>query len=282
MQAINRGIKLKEMANIANFNPSKVTTGRLKPELQAIFDELPGIIDYCERNGQILSEQIIEEIKDEISLTPERREQVIIAHRDKFAERYKELINSGLRLKADDKEDILETIGLLMFAKGTWELPMPKNCDFDSIKPDPKGYFHAMIAPVFNNYAFIQACNVLLSHTDVNGTQPKGIQCIKRIKLEDLKFIFSKLTESGMLDKSVTEANFVTTFQAGALPDGWKPNKWKGSNPELATLVNQLTELRPLPSLVNQYFKPATIFDSQKTRDINNKRIIELVAAALK
>jgi len=121
-----------------------------------------------------------------------------------------------------------------------------------------------------------------LSKGNDNGTQPEGLQCIKRIKLEDLKFIFSKLTESGMLDKSVTEANFVTTFQAGALPDGWKPNKWKGSNPELATLVNQLTELRPLPSLVNQYFKPATIFDSQKTRDINNKRIIELVAAALK
>ena len=164
------------MANIANFNPSKVTTGRLKPELQAIFDELPVLIDYCERNGQILSEQIIEEIKDEINLTPERREQVIITHRDKFAERYKELIISGLRLKATDKDDILETIGLLMYVKGTWELPMPKDCGFGSIKPDPKGYFHAMIAPVFNNYAFIQACNDLLNQQAPTTDTPKPPQ----------------------------------------------------------------------------------------------------------
>lgn len=119
------------------------------------------------------------------------------------------------------------------------------------------------------------------AHLD-NGTQPEGLQCIDGINLKDLKFIFSKLMEVRRLDKSVTEANFVATFQPGALPGGWKQIKWLGSNPELATLVNQLTGLKPVPSLVNKYFKPAKIFDSQKTKDINNKLIIELVAGALK
>lgn len=152
-----------EIQKIVHFKPPKVTAGKLKTELQAIFDELPALIDYCERNGQRLAAQIIEEIEDEINLTPERKEQVIISNRDKYAEWYKKLISSGLRLKATDKEEILQLIGLQMFATGTWELPMPQNCSFSSIKPDPKGYFHTMLAPIFNSYAIIQACNKLLN-----------------------------------------------------------------------------------------------------------------------
>jgi hypothetical protein len=113
-----------------------------------------------------------------------------------------------------------------------------------------------------------------------NSTQPEGLQCIEGIKPEDLKFIFSKL-KAGKLHKSVTETNFVVTFQAGALPKGWIPVKWTGSNPELATLINQLTGLQPVPLLVNKYFIPDTKYDSQKTNKIDNKPIIEMIRIAL-
>ncbi|MFH1118209.1 MAG: hypothetical protein V1775_00190 [Bacteroidota bacterium] len=115
-----------------------------------------------------------------------------------------------------------------------------------------------------------------------NSTPPEGLQCIEGIKPEDLKFIYAKLMGSGRLHKSVTVTNFVTTFQAGALPVDWKPIKWTGKNPELATLVNQLTGLRPIPSIVKPLFQTETEYENVNSSRINNKPIIELVAAALK
>jgi hypothetical protein len=260
------------MANIANFNPSKVTTGRLKPELQAIFDELPVLIDYCERNGQILSEQIIEEIKDEINLTPERREQVIITHRDKFAERYKELIISGLRLKATDKDDILETIGLLMYVKGTWELPMPKDCGFESIKPDPKGYFHAMIAPVFNNYAFIQACNVLLSHTDDNGTQPKGLNT--NYDADKLNKIFDNLQNRKIVKKG-DKVKFAALFTDKFISKvDWDCTIY-GAKAGLFDLMERITGKKMTASNLKLRFDATDIHDKWRDKNGGNTKLID-------
>lgn len=200
---------------------AKVAEVRLNPELQDIlFNLLPRLIDFCEREGRRLAKQIIAEIKEEIALQPEQREQIILSHRNKYVNRYKELITSGLRLKATDKDDILETIGLLMYVKGTWELPMPKDCGFESIKPDPKGYFHAMIAPVFNNYAFIQACNELLKPDEPTGTtgtqnpeQETTEQKIKRI-LEPLRGAFDDKTHIDIIIEA-----FIKNKAGKRLPD---------------------------------------------------------------
>jgi hypothetical protein len=150
------------MAKIVHYKPQPIKAQKLNPELQAIFNELPTYIDYCERMGQRLADQIISGIEDEINLTPERREQIITGHRDKFAERYKELITSGLRLKATDKEDIIQKIGLWMYSSGTWKIPFPKDTSFKSLEPDPENHIKSAIEGVFKFYAIIQAFNKIL------------------------------------------------------------------------------------------------------------------------
>jgi hypothetical protein len=168
------GNEIDELPKVIEHKPPKVTVAMLKPELQAIFDELPHLIDYCERNGQRLAEQIIEEIKEEIAIQPEQREQIIISHRDKLIIRYKELINSGLRLKATDKEEIIQKISLYMVATGTWKIPLPKDCSFESLNPEPKGHIKTALARLFNNYAIIQACNGLLKPDEPATTTPEA------------------------------------------------------------------------------------------------------------
>ena len=118
--------------------------------------------------------------------------------------------------------------------------------------------------------------------TQKDSTQPEGLQCIEGIKNEDLKFIFSKLIKSSRLHKSVTESNFVSTFQAGALPVDWKPNKWIGNNTELATLINQLTGLRPMPSIVKPLFQTNKEYENVSSSRITHPQIMEVVVAALK
>jgi hypothetical protein len=184
-----------DISKIIHHKPPKITAEKLKPELQSIFDQLPGIIEYCERGAQRFSKEIVKIIIDEIDLAPDEREQIIKTYRDKARERYKELTQSGLRLTATDNEEILQDIGLRMFATGTWELPMPKDCGFSSLKPDPKGYFHAMLEPIFKSYAVIQACNKLLIQptTDTPDTPAPELetteQKIKRL-LEPLRGAF--------------------------------------------------------------------------------------------
>jgi hypothetical protein len=96
----------------------------------------------------------------------------------------------------------------------------------------------------------------------------------------DLKFIFQKLVSLYKIEAS-DETNFVTCLQPGKLLH-WKPIAWKGSNPELATLIYKLTEIKPTPSIINSLFHPRTKFDSQSALRFDNKKIVALVDAALK
>jgi hypothetical protein len=109
------------------------------------------------------------------------------------------------------------------------------------------------------------------------STQQKGLQCKPEFTEVDLKFIFTKL--DGILHKSVIEADFVAAFQAGTLT---KKIHWTGSNPELATLVNQLTGSRPIPSIVNPIFKTKLKYDNNSSSRTDNKVIIQIITGAKK
>jgi hypothetical protein len=117
-------------------------------------------------------------------------------------------------------------------------------------------------------------------NTNIISTPPEGLKCKDNIKPNDLKFIFTRL--EGRFHKSVTETNFVNTFQVGVLPDGWQPVQWIGNNPELATLFYLLTGIKPIPSIVTKYFNPESTYTNTSAQRINNKLIINLVTAALK
>lgn len=208
------------MAKIIEHTHPKITEDMLNPELWVIFKELPHLIDFCEENGRLFAEQIITDIKEEIAIQPEQRDKIILSHRDKYVNRYKELINSGLRLKATNKEEIIHLIGLQMIISGTWEIPLPKDCAFNSLEPEPKGHIHTAIAPLFRHYAIIQACNELLNPdgtaTDTTATQnpePETTeQKIKRI-LEPLRLAFDT---PGHIDKIVKA--LVEYSDTGELP----------------------------------------------------------------
>jgi hypothetical protein len=93
---------------------------------------------------------------------------------------------------------------------------------------------------------------------------PKGIKCLSQFTPDKLKVIFSKLMDAGnLIDKSVTETNFVSTFQAGTLPKGWKKIKWDSSKKKLSTFVWKLTGKKPKPSDINRIFVVNSAFDSR-------------------
>ncbi|MCB9016125.1 MAG: hypothetical protein H6541_10050 [Lentimicrobiaceae bacterium] len=146
---------------------------KLSPELQEIFDKIPAIIEYCEREAIDYSANELSKIEQEINLAPDESDKIIRLHRDRAILKYNELINSGLRLIPTDKTEILQLIGGWMIAKNTWQIPLPKDCSFSSIKPDPLMHIHAAIYPVYYQYNLIQACNELLIPT--SKTPPNGI-----------------------------------------------------------------------------------------------------------
>ncbi|MEI6579214.1 MAG: hypothetical protein WCN92_07080 [Eubacteriales bacterium] len=117
------------------------------------------------------------------------------------------------------------------------------------------------------------------NNTNDESAKLKGLQCLDKYKTVDLQFIYSKLMKLGKLHQSVNETNFVGAFQGATLPE---KIHWKGSNPQLATLVYILTGETPEPLLINKLFKTVKEYDSQSTKRIVNKIIKELINAALK
>lgn len=123
----------------------------------------------------------------------------------------------------------------------------------------------------------------LLNWGKVSSTQPEGLPCL--YTPDKLKILFAKLKDAGnLIDKSVTEKNFVATFQAGTLPDGWQKLKWIGSNPELATLVFLLTDRKtPTESIVNRYFNPQSgEYKSNSHRGRTNNHRIKSIVNSIK
>lgn len=114
-----------------------------------------------------------------------------------------------------------------------------------------------------------------VSHKQETSTKPEGIKCIEGINPVDLKFIFSKLMENGKLHKSVTETNFIATFQGGALPYGWMPLDWKGNNTELARLFYLLIGEKGKPALVNSLFIAKRYDSTQAKRGEKVNRFID-------
>lgn len=231
----------------------------LRPEIQEIFDRLPKLIRVIESQVKDDIQTDLQRISDQIARKPDERELIIKKHREIADNRYNELINSGLRITATDEERAFNLIRLYIIAKDTWKIPMPKDCSFQSIEPQPYGHIRTAIYPVYYQYNLIQACNDMLNKQ--GGTQPEGtgIACI--YNEQQLKQIFLKLHEANYL--SGRQSDFVNGFQPGALPSGWQQIEWKLNNSELSVLVYRLTgKKRPVPAQVGKIFKTNKKFKS--------------------
>lgn len=112
------------------------------------------------------------------------------------------------------------------------------------------------------------------------SAQLQGLKCSPEFKHVDLCFIYKKL--EGKFGKTVIESNFLDTFKEAPLPSSWQPLQWNGSNPELATLVYRLTGKKPIPSLINVYFKTKTKYLNASSKGYVNKSIIQLIEKTLK
>ena len=121
------------------------------------------------------------------------------------------------------------------------------------------------------------------NYGEIGSFKQEGLKCLPHYTLDKLKVIFHKLMDVGMLlDKSVTETNFIATFQTGDLPDDWKRIRWIGTNPKLATLVLLLTGEDPTESIVNRYFDPQngkykSNSHRRRSNDLQIKRIVHSV-----
>jgi len=231
----------------------------LRPELQEIFDRLPKLIRVIESQVRNDIQTDLQRISDTISLKPDEGIQIIKERREAAIIRYNELINSGLRITATDEERTCNLIRLYIIAKDTWKIPMPKDCSFQSIEPQPYGHIRAAIYPVYYQYNLIQACNDMLNKQ--GGTQPEGTGIASIYDEQQLKQIFLKLHQANCL--SGRQADFVNGFQPGALPSGWQQIEWKLKNTELSVLVYRLTgKKRPVPAQVGKIFKTNKKFDS--------------------
>lgn len=145
----------------------------LKPDLQEISDRLPKLIRVIESQVKDGIQTDLQRISDQIARKPDERELIIKKHREIADNRYNELINSGLRITATDEERTCNLIRLYIITKDTWKIPMPKDCSFQSIEPQPYGHIRAAIYPVYYQYNLIQACNDMLNPT--SKTPPNGI-----------------------------------------------------------------------------------------------------------
>ncbi|MDP3643139.1 MAG: hypothetical protein Q8S54_08110 [Bacteroidota bacterium] len=96
--------------------------------------------------------------------------------------------------------------------------------------------------------------------TIVTPEQEKNILKSK-YSLEQLTNIFDGLNKGKTRIDPNRKADFIKLFMDANFSK-WKPIKWTGSNPELATMVFKLTGSDPKPSLVNKYFDPKSTYDS--------------------
>jgi len=100
--------------------------------------------------------------------------------------------------------------------------------------------------------------------TDYSGTQ--------------LSSLFDGINESKERIDKERKSDYIKLFQDENLY-GWKPIKWKGSNPELATLILKLTGKDPKPSLANRYFEPDCKYDSHSHSGKGNRTDNPKIAA---
>ena len=88
--------------------------------------------------------------------------------------------------------------------------------------------------------------------------------------------LLTELVKGGML-KQKDKTGFLKAFNPDAVFD-CDPVQWTGSNPELATMIKELTGKDPIPSLVNKYFDPKFNYSSNsKGERTNNQKIKKII-----
>lgn len=106
-----------------------------------------------------------------------------------------------------------------------------------------------------------ETAKTLISEPQQSGGTEKIIGLESEYLPERLGNIFDSLNKDKQRIDPKRKADFISIFQGTEL-ENWKPVKWTGSNPELATLIFKLTEIEPIPSIVNTFFDPKNTYDS--------------------
>lgn len=244
-------------------------------QLKNFIDKVPKIEAEAKKKAEALFMLDLREINNYIELAPDEKEVILKNVRQKA-------ILSLLKSNYYDKKDIsYEQLKLqiefwydIICDQAEGGHPFYKDVPKEFLS-DPKKFVFDLIYNFAIQKNIIDYCNSQLNATP---DQLKGLHCLKKYETIDLKFIYSKLMELNKLHKSVNETIFVGAFQGAILPE---KIKWKGSNPELATLVHELTNETPEPLLIKNLFITATEYDSQSTKRIN-KKIINMIKSALK
>lgn len=111
--------------------------------------------------------------------------------------------------------------------------------------------------------------------TAIQKASARNNNQLKGMKTKDVFSEAAIRTLSGTLINNTNlmqkdKQEFLSVFNPNAV---CKRVQWKGSNPELATMIHDLTGIDPIPSLVNKYFITKTTYDSHSKRTDNRKMI---------
>ncbi len=188
--------------------------------------------------------------------------------RDSILKEYEESAEAKYQDNIFVDQDVIFEIDYIQKLMTTWNEIISAGEDYpfrDRVPPEyienPFNFVFNTLSDAIRQKLIIDYCTDEL-YPKQESTQPEGLPCL--YTTDKLKILFKKLMDAGnLIDKSVTETNFVATFQGGALPDGWKKIKWIGSKKKLSTFVWKLTREKPEPLDVKRIFIVKVAFDSR-------------------
>lgn len=217
-------------------------------------------LEYAYVKAQALFETFDKKkIENDIQLMPDDKETILKDYRRSAVARFQDNV-----FVDQNKIDLKKTILLMEY----WQDVVSygeENPHFNKIPKEfirnPFNYTFENLCDAARQKVIIEYCTDQLKPKQ-DSTRPEGLQCL--YTPDELKTIYSKLKAAEkLIDKSVTELDFVNAFQADTLPVGWKRINWTGSKKMLSTLVWKLTGEKPRPIEINRIFIVKSAFDSR-------------------
>lgn len=169
---------------------------------------------------------------------PDEREQLIKTVRSNWNQRYEQLINSGLKITADEKQQHnSDTISHWMFDNASYKIPFPDECQPTDQNIEPKEWIIQAVTPIFEANHVIFVCNYMLNEETNLSEGEKGryteftsktfkIDC----KPERLNIIRERLIEKKII-KNISKDDFAYLFTGQPITQEMKSIIWIETRP---------------------------------------------------
>lgn len=131
-------------------------------EIPNLINGFDKILDEAIFRAMDLAVEPIDKLDKEIYRMPDERDQLIKNVRSFWNQRYKELIESGLKVEAE-KGQATDKISQWMLDNDSYKIPFPEGCQATDQNIEPKEWIIQAVAPIFEAYHVIKLCNSMLT-----------------------------------------------------------------------------------------------------------------------